>query len=203
MNHGIAMILIAGIFVSNAPFLYSMEAIERPLKEAQEEKSKQIAIGKKTLSIAAIAALLAIPAAYLIRLVHTYSKEYSFPVIAIAVRYGLPFQPLYLKTLTYAERHDNSPLKNALIALNTTVFGENWRQTRSSLINDFITMHQVAFNQKYGAELHRHIKHMLKLYAAAADLSMRKSIIKTYTRGTPSLKNQAKYMHELEQKLGL
>ncbi len=199
INRIIISMVLGGIVISNVHYMLAMPVIDKPIKKADQK----IATRNKVLTVAAIATLLAIPATYVTRLAHQYVKEYGMATVAVALRYGLPFQSSYLKTLMYAASHDDQALKNTLIALHTLLIGENWRQTRLSLIDDFVKMTQREFNQKYGALMGNQVKHLLKTYGAASDLYFRKSNIRTYTRGTPSLKNQAKYREELDQAVGL
>ncbi len=202
MNHVLAWMVAGGMVIAMVPSVSAMEAVDSPPQSSKQQKPASMT-GTKKLTIAAIAALLAVSAAYLARLLHKYGKNYGWPAIVVAVRYHLPFQPLYLKIVAAAARHENALLKDELIALNTLLIGPAWRQTRPILINDFMMMGKRSFYEKHGAVIAKHITHLLKAYAAGSDLFFRKSHERTYMRGEPSVKNQVKSMDELDRAVGL
>lgn len=202
VNRTICALIVIIVCVQGSNFIEAMLQ-ERPSdKTIKTVPSQKIITKGKVLTIAAIATLLALSAAYVHRIVNQYAKEYGMPAVIVALRYNLPFQPAYLKIVAAASQHDDARLQAGLAALNNALLGQDWRQTRVPLIEDFITMDQIAFSQKYPV-MRMHILHLLKTYAAAWDLYDKKASIRTYTRGIPSLKNQAKYMHELNEKVGL
>lgn len=122
----------------------------------------------------------------------------------VAWRYDIPRgrDALLLKA---AYKQDKKQLKRDIELANETLLGENWRELRPKLVDDFVAFSRIRFTQKHGAELREKILSLLNLYGAAGSLYFKHDDIRTYLQPyfftTSSSKRD--FMEQLDQELGI